>query len=494
MHEMMMWDEPSLLDDLEVENDDDFVTFHSSLTLDDLEASGEATRPLEFPMPTVFDAELTCLTASDHRTGVEYSLKNVLMRTSDANTAYLIKKKLAKSCYGWVKLGVVLKRVIEANNGVEWQSTGDFVAVKCSSWDKIQSLRGRHLVDPIKEISVLQLIGNSDSSEQHVMGCLEVLQTEEHLYSVMPYYSGGELYGKLDISDGLQQYPDEDDARLYFSQILKSLVFLQRKGICHRNICLENLHLDSEDNLVLLDSGLSLRVPYNDPCNLGGVTDVSEGTTRRLMKPQGQCGQLRYLAPEILEQEAFDGHATDLWAASITLFIMLVGVAPFSMALCSDKRFELISDQGGLKSFLESLEVSLSEEAVDLLQNLLWRNPRDRFTLADVLAHPWVLGERFPEPEPLDQSLTRIDSLKLIPLAEEQVKQDAPESPTSTMELPPQEKHERKHSKTRESFKIMLKFLKNRGSVKRDSLHQKDSIMEDQSVSSHQSRRSSAPH
>jgi serine/threonine protein kinase len=136
-------------------------------------------------------------------------------------------------------------------------------------------------------------------------------------------------------------------------------------------------------------------VPYGDPCNIDAITDVSEGSIRRLMKPQGQCGKLVYLAPEMLENKPFDGHAIDLWAAGITLFIMLVGVAPFSMAQLSDKRFATIS-RGGLQSFLESLDVRLSPEAVDLLQGMFRENPQERLSLGDVMRHPWVLGHRFP--------------------------------------------------------------------------------------------------
>jgi serine/threonine protein kinase len=180
-----------------------------------------------------------------------------------------------------------------------------------------------------------------------------------------------------------------------FLSHFQSLIFLLRKGICHRNICLDNLLLDANDNLVLIDSGLALRVPYNDPCNIDAVTDASEGSIRRLMKPQGQCGKLMYLAPEMLENKPFDGHATDLWAAGITLFIMLVGVAPFSMAQLSDKRFETIS-RGGLKYFLESVDVRLSPEAVDLLQGMFREKPQERLSLADVMRHPWVLGHCFP--------------------------------------------------------------------------------------------------
>ena len=136
-------------------------------------------------------------------------------------------------------------------------------------------------------------------------------------------------------------------------------------------------------------------MPYNDPCNIDAITDISEGSIRRLMKPQGQCGKLMYLAPEMLENKPFDGHACDLWAVGITLFIILVGVAPFSMAQCSDKRFEMIS-RGGLKDFLESLGVRLSVEAVDLLQQMFRENPQERPSLADVIRHPWVLGQCFP--------------------------------------------------------------------------------------------------
>lgn len=213
-----MWPEPNLFE--EGQTDDDFVSYHTSLTHEDLEACGKPARPLEFPTPAVYDGMIVELTASDHRTGQEYELKNVLRRRRGAETAYLIKKKLAKSNYGWVKLGVVLRRIVDEEGQTQWQSTGDYVAVKCSSWAKIQNMRGRHLVDPIKEISVLQLIGNNSSSDKHVLGCIEVLQTEEFLYTVMPYCAGGDIYGHLDIS-GLQLVPDEDQARIYFQQLLE---------------------------------------------------------------------------------------------------------------------------------------------------------------------------------------------------------------------------------------------------------------------------------
>jgi serine/threonine protein kinase len=168
---------------------------------------------------------------------------------------------------------------------------------------------------------------------------------------------------------------------------------LQKKGVCHRDISLENLLLDKDDKLCLVDFGLALRVPYTDNYG-GGVTDVSAGTSRRLMISQGQGGKLMYAAPEIiLQQHEVDPFATDLWSVGVVLFVMLVGLAPFKWAHPSDKRFSSIS-KGGLKSLLEALEIPISVEACDLLQGFMLADPRKRWTLAEVMQHPWVLGKQ----------------------------------------------------------------------------------------------------
>ena len=66
----------------------------------------------------------------------------------------------------------------------------------------------------------------------------------------------------------------------------KGIHHLQRKGICHRDLSLENI-LVNKDACMIIDMGMCLRVPYDD--GDGGITDVTSGTMRRLMKPQGVC-------------------------------------------------------------------------------------------------------------------------------------------------------------------------------------------------------------
>jgi len=337
------------------------------------------------------------------------------MRVDEADIAYFVTKKIGKSIYGSVRLGIVLRRRHRRSSDhveerqdtqvpdIEWESTDLQAAIKISEFAKIHAMRGRHLEDPIKEISAMQLLGNY---HPHVLGAMDVLQDDNYLYTITRHLPGGELYGRImeafpqkrppEQIDGNDQFGyDEGKARTWFKQLIQALDHYHKKGVCHRDICLENIMLDEKDRVVLVDPGLSLRVPHSDPCNPDCVTDVSAGTSRRLMLYQGQGGKLMYAAPEIIDKKpAVDAYATDLWAAGVVGFVMLVGLAPFKWAHSSDKRFAQIS-RGGLDQLVTALDIPLSPEAIDLLQGFFWKDPRERWNLAEVLMHPWVQGKKF---------------------------------------------------------------------------------------------------
>jgi len=136
---------------------------------------------------------------------------------------------------------------------------------------------------------------------------------------------------------------------------------------------------------------MCLRVPF--VADDGSVADVSSGSLRRLMHPQGQCGKPNYIAPEVLQStESFDGFGVDVWAAGIILFIMLVGLPPFEWAHDEDPRFKMIT-RGNLKAMLGQWNRSVSDDAADLLQNMLRKHPRDRLSLMEVMDHRWVANE-----------------------------------------------------------------------------------------------------
>lgn len=405
----------------------------AALTFADVERHGRPARPLEFPAPSVRRARRGNALVVHLETGQRQVLRGIVHRevvvaATDGGDddhqqqhhhdggpeyAYFPQRRLQEAIYGSVWACLVLRRhrgpaadEEAAAAGEEpgspraplvWEITRRHVAIKMMVWERIHRQRGRLLEDPVKEIAAMQLIGGD---HPHVLGSREVLQDNDFLYGVMEYCSGGDLFGVVvqytERTNGERGMP-EHVARYWFRQILSGLNYLQINGVCHRDLSLENILVNS-DNCLIIDMGMCLRVPYTDPTNARAVTDVSASSLRRLIKPQGTCGKHNYMSPEIFaNRRAFDGFAVDLWAAGVILYIMITGFPPYDQASLADPRFEAIV-RGHLVEQLREWDIILSEGAGDLMQRMLRHDPRDRLTLDEVRRHPWVTSNEEFDP------------------------------------------------------------------------------------------------
>lgn len=126
---------------------------------------------------------------------------------------------------------------------------------------------------------------------------------------------------------------------------------------------------------------------------------------RYLLTPQGTCGKWIYMSPEIYKNSApFDGFAVDMWAAGVILFLMLTGFPPWDRACSTDERFRYMSG-GYLVQMLTEWELGLSPDAMDLLQRMLFVDPKDRLSLDQVRAHPWMVNGPCQPPPPQPSSM-----------------------------------------------------------------------------------------
>lgn len=411
----------------------------ASLTFEEVRSHGPPSRPLEFPPPVVGGGVRVNGFVMDLSDGTR-NIWPIIHRDFSANApdpnvpfdvdepdtyrkeyvAYAPFKRLQNAIYGSVWACRVLRRhydkVATAHAAhaagvapgspdapLVWETTNKLVAIKMVEWGKLEEHRGRLLEDPIKEIAAMQMIG---SASPHVLGPIEILQDPECLYIVMPYCAGGDLFGVVvkyaEDCDGEMGMP-EPVARYWFRQILKGLLHLQSVGVCHRDLSLENVLVDT-DNCIVIDMGMCLYVPHVDPADRKGrsTVDATRGTQRRLMiRPQGTCGKSNYMSPEIFSNKApFDGYSIDVWAAGVILYIMLTGFPPYDQAHRSDQKFDIIV-RGDLVRQLRDWGIRLSTDAGDLLQSMLQEDPRDRLSLAEVWSHPWVVtGESHAPPPP----------------------------------------------------------------------------------------------
>jgi serine/threonine protein kinase len=300
----------------------------------------------------------------------------------------------------------------EDEEDIVFQWTDQSVAVKVNYADRMDRLRDRHAENPLQEIAAMQLLGNDPI---HVLGATEVLFDGQNLNLVMRFCDSGDLFQLLQDN---QNRPDastpgltEGEARYWFRQVMEGIAFLHSKGICHRDLSPENVMIDG-DQSVIIDMGMCLRVPYVDPDNENLRVDIngSRGkTTRCLFKPQGPCGKLPYMCPEIYaNRKPFDGVAADVWTAGTILFCMVTGNRSYQRPHISDPQFYWMTH--GLTQLLSDWNVSVSDECVDLMRGMMTIDPRKRFTIDEVRNHPW-----FSQPDEGPMQLDR-DLMEMIDL------------------------------------------------------------------------------
>jgi len=376
---------------------------NASASYNNISSSGDPSEPLEFPEAAVQKALLITARVYDPNRRRSANVTKILVqcddrRTPTTNYAYWITKKLSDAIFGSVRLLVVLeKRTPGVKSGedpsaagAEWEITSQRLCVKQMSWSRIIRMKETSSCDPLREIAAMQYIMHppcGSPPHENLMTQIVTLTDDEYLYSIMPYCGGGELFEKVS-QDG--RFP-EPLARHWFRQLLQGLYHLQKLGISHRDMSLENFLLDGDRGLIM-DFDLALPIPYNCPYGTSVPADVTSGTIRRLLSPIGRVGKWTYMSPEIASNEdPFDGFAVDLWSAGVMLFTMLVAVPPFEFARPDEPRFKIIS-RGRLDVVLNAWGITMSADAQDLLQRMLMARPSERLTLQQVMHHPWVVN------------------------------------------------------------------------------------------------------
>lgn len=197
----------------------------------------------------------------------------------------------------------------------------------------------------------------------------ETFEDYGHLYMVMEYCRGGELFDRLTEEGPLP----EPVAAFLMKQILSALAYCHSRGVVHRDLKPENflfLDKDIRSPLKLLDFGLAKR-----------VTPTTMMTSA--------VGTIYYLAPELLTGE-YD-YRVDCWSAGIILYTMLFGVPPF---LGDSETYILRAIRDGNIDYSKR---PISSSARDLIMSLCCRDPNRRSSAIDALHHSWFKSH-WPSP------------------------------------------------------------------------------------------------
>lgn len=240
----------------------------------------------------------------------------------------------------------------------------------------------------------------------NIIKLYETYEDERNVYLVFEVCEGGELFDRI-ISKG---HFSENEARHLFVQIMKSLFYCHKHGICHRDLKPENFLFGSKDDhsvLKLIDFGLSKifanenEIIDSKPSN-SKIAGFSEFRGRR--KPNAmttKAGTPYYIAPEVMDGN-YD-EKCDIWSAGVLLYILLCGYPPFYGN--TDAQIQE-SVKKGKYDFESSEWKGVNDGAKDLIKKCLVL-AQHRPTAEQVLGHPWMQQE-VKDKRPLNLSFDKL--------------------------------------------------------------------------------------
>ncbi len=253
---------------------------------------------------------------------------------------FKLDKKIGEGRFSIVKLGI-------------HSLTKEPVAIKILDKTKIASLEDKERIN--REIKIMKKINHFNITKLY-----SVIETKYIIYLVQEYVQGKELNDYL--------YPkgkfSEIEACKFFHQIISGLSYLHHCGIVHRDFKPENILLTNDDKILkIIDFGL------------GNTYEKGQ-----LLKTG--CGSPCYIPPEMIKEMGYNGEETDIWSAGIILYLMLCGTLPFYEEDNQLLYQKIIKGEYTIPKYL-------SEEAKDIIKQILEVDPKKRINFEKIKKHPW---------------------------------------------------------------------------------------------------------
>lgn len=194
---------------------------------------------------------------------------------------------------------------------------------------------------------------------KNIVNLYEVIKTENHLWIVLEYCEGSELFFYIYEKKRL----DIQECQELFFQIVLALKYVHSLNLSHRDLKLENILLADRKKTIVKLTDFGFVREYN-PHN------------RKLLSTI--CGTAVYMAPELLKNEKYSGFEIDIWSLGVILFTMLYGEMPFDEDDDMVTKFKIVNDEPIYKD-------TISQDYIDLVRKMLSKEPSRRPDLNEIL-------------------------------------------------------------------------------------------------------------
>ena len=233
---------------------------------------------------------------------------------------------------------------------------------------------------------------------------------KKRILLVMELMEGGELFEYITKRHNFT----EREASEILKQVAMAVQYCHHLNIAHRDIKPENLLLETK---VGLGGKEKIRVKLAD----FGFAKIDNGD---LTTPQFTP---YYVAPQVLEaqkrqREIRSGQraatspycydkSCDMWSIGVILYIMLCGYPPFYSEIPNESLSQRMKTRimSGSFEFPESEWNNTSDDAKDLIRNLLCVDVSIRVNIDQVLNHPWLISSHVPSQDLPSPSVLLLD-------------------------------------------------------------------------------------
>jgi calcium-dependent protein kinase len=199
-----------------------------------------------------------------------------------------------------------------------------------------------------------------------VIKVYEVIETTTRVYIITEYLSGGQLFERLAKCNKIT----EKVAAKYLFDLMLGMNHCHQHGVVHRDIKPENLLFESDApdaHVKMIDFGISTLVK------------TAPGDLKL------PVGAVLYMAPERFS--GISSEKSDIWTAGVILYIILSGKIPFQGKTDAEAKRKIIEKH---ISMIGKAWENISEEAKNLLNKMMTKDPTSRPTAEEILSDPWM--------------------------------------------------------------------------------------------------------
>jgi calcium-dependent protein kinase len=120
----------------------------------------------------------------------------------------------------------------------------------------------------------------------------------------------------------------------------------------------------------------------------GRVKIIDFGTANRFkpkIKYSEIYGSVTYVAPEVYNMEYTE--KCDIWSLGVVLYILILRKTPFDGDLDKDVVKNIKNNS---ITFNDALGSKKSIECIDIMKRMLYKDPKSRISMQDVMLHKWI--------------------------------------------------------------------------------------------------------